>query len=106
MLPCELVLAAQEGVVGVLTASTTDVLSHVAIRARSQQVLLATCFDSAELSELKGKHGEQVSLAVSPNGAVTTTAAFAQVCPPHLPSRFTPALNPIESLQKYCLLNE
>lgn len=29
----------------VLTESATDVLSHVAIRARSQNVLLATCFD-------------------------------------------------------------
>ncbi|GLI71457.1 hypothetical protein VaNZ11_016678, partial [Volvox africanus] len=33
------------GVVAVLTRSTTDVLSHLAIRARSQRVLLATCFD-------------------------------------------------------------
>jgi alpha-glucan,water dikinase len=32
-----------EGVVGLLTRSSTDVLSHVAIRARSQGVLLATC---------------------------------------------------------------
>lgn len=32
-----------EGVVCLLTRSATDVLSHVAIRARSQGVLLATC---------------------------------------------------------------
>lgn len=32
---------AQENVTAVLTASTTDVLSHVAIRARSQKVNLA-----------------------------------------------------------------
>ena len=31
-------LALQENVTAVLTASTTDVLSHVAIRARSQKV--------------------------------------------------------------------
>ena len=36
-----------------LTASPTDVLSHVAIRARSQGVLLATCFDEAALEQLK-----------------------------------------------------
>lgn len=36
-----------------LTASPTDVLSHVAIRARSQGVLLATCFDEAQLETLK-----------------------------------------------------
>lgn len=31
----------------VLTSSPTDVLSHIAIRARAQGVLLATCFDAA-----------------------------------------------------------
>lgn len=30
----------------VLTSSPTDVLSHIAIRARAQGVLLATCFDA------------------------------------------------------------
>lgn len=30
----------------ILTASPTDVLSHIAIRARAQGVLLATCFDA------------------------------------------------------------
>jgi hypothetical protein len=43
----------QMGVTAVLTASPTDVLSHVAIRARSQGVLLATCFDEAQLEALK-----------------------------------------------------
>ncbi len=37
----------QEGIVAVLTSSPTDVLSHIAIRARAQGVLLATCFDAA-----------------------------------------------------------
>lgn len=41
-----------QGVTAVLTESTTDVLSHVAIRARSQGVLLATCFDDAEWNKL------------------------------------------------------
>jgi hypothetical protein len=40
------------GVSAVLTESTTDVLSHVAIRARSQGVLLATCFDEGEWARL------------------------------------------------------
>ena len=35
---CNWVLTLQENVTAVLTASTTDVLSHVAIRARSQKV--------------------------------------------------------------------
>ena len=36
----------QEGIVAILTSSPTDVLSHIAIRARAQGVLLATCFDA------------------------------------------------------------
>jgi len=46
----------QEGITAVLTSSPTDVLSHVAIRARSQGVLLATCFDEAELGNLEVNH--------------------------------------------------
>lgn len=53
------------GVTAVLTESTTDVLSHVAIRARSQGVLLATCFDEAEWSRLTGM---QVGGAVALDG--------------------------------------
>ncbi len=41
-----------EGVVAVLTESSTDVLSHVAIRARGQKVLLATCHDDGVWSHL------------------------------------------------------
>jgi hypothetical protein len=40
------------GVTAVLTQSSTDILSHVAIRARSQGVLLATCYDDAEWAAL------------------------------------------------------
>jgi hypothetical protein len=39
------VVFAQEHVTAVLTASPTDVLSHVAIRARSQQVCSTPSFD-------------------------------------------------------------
>jgi hypothetical protein len=40
------------GVTAVLTESSTDVLSHVAIRARSQGVLLATLYDDDEWNRL------------------------------------------------------
>lgn len=45
-------LGVHVGVTAVLTESSTDVLSHVAIRARSQGVLLASCFDDAEWGKL------------------------------------------------------
>ena len=73
----KLLMHVQESVSAILTASTTDVLSHVAIRARSQRVLLATCFEEAQLSALKQLEGGTVSLVVDASGAVTTAAAGA-----------------------------
>lgn len=67
----------QENVTAVLTSSPTDVLSHVAIRARSQGVLLATCFDDAALSSIKQMEGKNVQLNVNATGAVTATESAA-----------------------------
>ncbi len=61
----------------VLTRSPTDVLSHVAIRARSQGVLLATCFDEAALGNIKQLEGKNVRLDVDATGAVTATESAA-----------------------------
>jgi len=65
------------GIVAVLlpAAHAVDVLSHVAIRARNQKVLLASCDDDSLLAELKGKNGSRLRLAVSPSGDITWTAA-------------------------------
>lgn len=65
------------GVVAVLTSSPTDVLSHVAIRARSQGVLLATCFDELQLESIKALEGKTVELAVSPTYEVTAIETSA-----------------------------
>ncbi|BDA48979.1 Alpha-glucan water dikinase, chloroplastic [Coccomyxa sp. Obi] len=62
-----------ENVTAVLTASTTDVLSHVAIRARSQKVLLATCFDEAALEELRAMADQTVSLTTDPSGSIAAS---------------------------------
>ena len=70
----------QENVTAVLTASTTDVLSHVAIRARSQHVLLATCFDEAELESLRDLDGSTVALTVDATGSVSSTPMNDKVC--------------------------
>lgn len=63
----------------VLTSSTTDVLSHVAIRARSQKILLATCHDEAELGGLKALEGSQALLSVGVSGAVTAAASEVRI---------------------------
>lgn len=52
-----------DGVVALLTRSSTDVLSHVAIRARTQGVLLAGCGDEEEwkhLVELQVRQGPRL----------------------------------------------
>ncbi|KAF6251712.1 glutathione synthetase ATP-binding domain-like protein [Scenedesmus sp. NREL 46B-D3] len=67
------------GITAVLTKSSTDVLSHVAIRARSQGVLLATCFEDAEWQRLVAMQGQHVSLEVNPAGEVMAV----QVDPAH-----------------------
>lgn len=62
-----------DGVVALLTRSSTDVLSHVAIRARTQGVLLAGCSDEEEWKHLvelvvgcqPGGHGSDLYILVS-----------------------------------------
>jgi len=63
------------GVVAVLTGSVADALSHVALRARAQGVLLATCFDEAALAALAGSAGKRAALRVSAAGEVTAALA-------------------------------
>merc|ERR1712216_635803 len=59
------------GITAVLlpSAQAVDVLSHVAIRARNQQVLLASCDDEALLGGIKAVDGSAVRLEVGASGA-------------------------------------
>jgi alpha-glucan,water dikinase len=60
------------GVVAILTPDGTDVVSHVAIRARNSNVLLAVCHDPPPLEEIESHEGKWVELAVDTAGQVTT----------------------------------
>lgn len=62
-----------------LTSSSIDVLSHVAIRARSQKVLLASCFDQEEFSRIKQLDGTQALASIDAAGSVAVTAADSEV---------------------------
>ena len=65
------------GVVGVVCGpSTLDTLSHVAIRARSEGVLLAATTDESELADLQALAvaGGPVVVTVAPGGAVRAAA--------------------------------
>jgi len=64
----------------VITSQSTDVLSHIAIRARAQSVLLATCYDPAVLDEIKGLisgDGITVQAVLDPTGSVAVSPASA-----------------------------
>lgn len=67
------------GVVAVIlpAAQAVDVLSHVAIRARNQEVLLASCDEDVLLETLRGAAASQLRLEVGPSGDVTWAAVEA-----------------------------
>lgn len=56
-----------------LTGSGVDVLSHVAIRARTQRVLLATCYEAWQLDALRNLVDTNVSLTVDLTGSVNAS---------------------------------
>ncbi|KAK3278362.1 alpha-glucan water dikinase [Cymbomonas tetramitiformis] len=65
-----------EGVVALITMDMPDVLSHVSVRARNEQVCFATCFDQSLMEQLRAMQGQCVE--VSPNGQdVRVTEAAA-----------------------------
>lgn len=69
----------------VITAQSTDVLSHIAIRARAQSVLLATCYDPVVLDDIKGlisEDGITVQAVLDPTGSVAVSLAAEDALAP------------------------
>lgn len=62
-------------IVAVIAPDVTDLVSHVAVRARNAQVLFASCSEPAILEDLKSKRGRFLSLEVTAAGDV----AFKEV---------------------------
>jgi alpha-glucan,water dikinase len=60
-------------------SQAVDTLSHVAIRARNQQVLLASCDEEAILTELRAAGGRSVRVEVTPSGVTWAAAGNAGV---------------------------
>ena len=54
----------------IITPDTTDIVSHVAIRARNAHVLLATCYDQDIIEQLKSFSGHWLKLSVDAAGDV------------------------------------
>jgi alpha-glucan,water dikinase len=57
-----------EGTLAVLTSSSVDVVSHLAIRARNQGVLLATCYDPGAFEKLKSLEGRFMDVETDASG--------------------------------------
>ncbi|MBW2329335.1 MAG: hypothetical protein JRF30_00005, partial [Deltaproteobacteria bacterium] len=59
-----------EMVTAVITPDVTDIVSHVAIRARNAQVLFATCYDPEIIRQLKSLNRHSLKLSVNAAGDV------------------------------------
>jgi alpha-glucan,water dikinase len=59
-----------EGVRAVITPSSVDLVSHVAVRARNAQLLFATCYDRECFDRLQAMKGRRVRLEVNAAGDV------------------------------------
>jgi alpha-glucan,water dikinase len=64
-----------EGALAVLTSSSVDVVSHVAIRARNQGVLLATCYDAETFERLRSCEGRFMDVRIDTSGEVRVEPA-------------------------------
>ena len=58
------------GVTAVIAPDVTDVVSHVAVRARNANLLFASCYDLEMLKRLKSLHGRHLTLEVNAAGDV------------------------------------
>jgi alpha-glucan,water dikinase len=76
-----------EGVTAVIAPDVTDIVSHVAVRARNSNVLFAACLDPEQFHQLKGFRGREVEVEVEPSGDVRLRESAAQVLTVSSPSR-------------------
>lgn len=91
-----------EGVVAVIAPDVTDVVSHVAVRARNANILFASCHDAATLQRLKAMQGQFVQLRVKPDGDVAVEEHAAPAAAPARPRTPRPSL--VEKrFEKYAL---
>lgn len=59
----------------VLTPQTPDIVSHVAVRARNERVVLASCLDEAVWEQLQTQRGQRVRVAVTASGELHIESA-------------------------------
>ncbi len=93
-----------ENVRAVITPSSVDLVSHVAVRARNASLLFATCYDRASFDRLRAMSGKVVALHVNAAGdvlfsgaagAAPSSGAVASAAPSQKISRAKPTLQPV-----------
>jgi alpha-glucan,water dikinase len=70
-----------EGVTAVIAPDVTDIVSHVAVRARNANLLFASCYDPEMIRHLKSLRGRHVSLEVNAAGDVVVKELVASPAP-------------------------
>ncbi len=68
-----------EGVTAVIAPDVTDIVSHVAVRARNANVLFASCHDPELLRELKSLRGQFRQLDIDSRGDITVSSLQSPV---------------------------
>jgi len=76
-----------EGVTAVIAPDVTDIVSHVAVRARNAHLLFATCHDRETFERLKSLRGHILQLDVNPGGDVIMQETAVGTLEPKQPER-------------------
>jgi alpha-glucan,water dikinase len=75
-----------EAVTAVIAPDVTDIVSHVAVRARNAGLLFASCYDAETFNRLKGLQGRAIRVQVSPSGDVQVEETSEKLVKPAPPS--------------------
>jgi alpha-glucan,water dikinase len=67
-----------DGVTAVIAPDVTDIVSHVAVRARNANLLFASCHDQELFEHLKSLRGRFLQLEVNPGGDVVIKETSAE----------------------------
>lgn len=59
-----------KGVSAIVTPAVVDLLSHIAVRARNAGVLFATCYNAAQIDQMKSLRGHTLKLGITGSGDV------------------------------------
>lgn len=92
-----------EAVAAIVTPDATDVLAHVAIRARNAGVLFAVCYSTERIAGLKKMEGKFASLGISAGGELQFEETSAGIEEESRPERGAQARFNVPSFSTYAV---